>query len=132
MNKGLKIVLIVLACIVVLGGIIVAVLLLTTGGDRQKAADFVSSISSGDTATAYGQFSPALKEVQSESVFASQIATLGLDDSCELKVSGVESSASTSNGSQVVVDGSVECEDKTFETATFTYRSEGLYAYSIR
>lgn len=127
----------------ILIGVVVVVLLLGVGGviafmssgkERKLASQFVADLSSGNTSAAYGQFSSALKDVQSQEVFESQVSTLELDSSCKLKTTGVTKSASSSDGKQTTVDGKVECgNDKTFKTAKFIYDANSqLYGYSIK
>jgi hypothetical protein len=127
----------------ILIGVVVFVLLLGIGGlvafmgsskERKLASQFVADLSQGNVSAAYGQFSPKLKDVQSQDIFESQVATLELDSSCKLKTTGVTASSSTDDGKQTTVDGKVECgNDKTFNTAKFIYDANSqLYGYSIK
>lgn len=106
-------------------GAITAVLM--TGGDRKNAEQFVVDISAGDTSSAYQQFSDALKNVQDFDTFESQVATLSLDTSCKLSVTGVE--ASTSNGNTIT--GYIKCSDKQYD-AEFNYTDGKLLGYSMQ
>ncbi len=62
---------------------------LTTGKERDLASQFVSDVANSRYSSAYDQFSLELKEVQDQDTFESQLATLSLDTSCKLTVSGV-------------------------------------------
>ncbi len=133
MKKGVKILLIILGVFVALIAAVVIVVMVTTGAEKQKATDFVKAISTGETSTAYAQFSPALKDVQTQAVFESSIAALKLNDSCKLDVTSLSSETSTATGTQKVVKGTIKCDSKTFNTAEFTYNGESLlYGYSIK
>lgn len=85
-----------------------------------QAEEFVEDVVSGNYDEAYGQFSPALKKVQSREQFESQAETVGFDESCELKVEGREVSKSTETGDRQVIEGQVECDEESFD-AKFTY-----------
>jgi ABC-type Na+ efflux pump permease subunit len=133
MSKGLKILLIVLGSIAAIALTAIVIVVFATSGERQKAKDFVDDASAGQTASAYNQFSPKLKQVQDQTTFEAQIASLQLDESCELDISGIKTSTSTSTstGSQQEVSGSVVCDDKEL-AARFVYSEGLLYSYSIK
>lgn len=128
-----KIILYVIGGIVVFIGAIILIAFLTTGKERDLASQFVNDISSGNTTAAYDQFSDALKNVQDKATFEAQVATLQLDDSCTLEISGMESSTSTDAGTQKKVTGKVVCDSKTLSTANFTYDGDSkLYGYQLQ
>ncbi|MGB3023633.1 MAG: hypothetical protein WBB39_02390 [Candidatus Saccharimonadales bacterium] len=119
---------------VFLGLVVVAGLVayLTTGKERDLASQFVSDVANSRYSSAYDQFSLELKEVQDQDTFESQLATLSLDTSCKLTVSGVSNTTGTS-GAKKTVTGSVKCDDKSLDTAEFAYNGDSkLVSYRLR
>jgi len=113
--------------------VVVVAVFMTTGKERDLATKFVGDISVGKTSEAYSQYSADLKEVQDQATFESQVATLELDSSCELQISGLESSTSTDYGNIKKISGSVKCDDKTVDDAYFVYNGDGeLLEFSIK
>lgn len=106
---------------------------LSTSKERTLATQFVSAISNGQMSSAYSQYSDALKEVQDETTFETQIRTLQLDTSCKLEISSIGSATSTSSGASKTISGTVKCDTRTLNTAEFTYNSDGkLIQFEIK
>ena len=132
MSTKRKILIGVLALITLLIGVF-AVMFAMSGKERELASTFVTDLAKNDTTKAYDLFSRALKKVQSQETFEAQVATLGLDPSCELEITGIEGKASTESRGLTVVSGKVVCDDKTIPNAEFTFDSrEKLYGYTIK
>ncbi|MCA9330080.1 hypothetical protein KDA11_05500 [Candidatus Saccharibacteria bacterium] len=132
MSKTKKIVLVVIGVLLLLivGGGLSAYL--STSKERKLASTFVSDLASGNNSSAYAQFSSALQQAQDEATFNSQVATLQLDSSCRLQISGMETSSSTDTGTVKTVTGSVKCSSKTLTNAKFVYDgNQKLNGYQI-
>lgn len=133
MNKVVKIILIVVGALIIGSAALTAVLLSTLRNQGTLADTFVTDLANGNTSAAYAMFSPELQAVQDEQTFVTSVATLQLDPSCALNVTGVQSSTSTSTGDQQIISGVIACSSKTLNTATFTFNGDDLLiAYQIQ
>lgn len=120
---------------IIIGFLVVVALIVifTTTKERDLATKFVNDISTGNTNAAYSQFSNDLKKVQDQPTFEKQIASLKLDSSCKLQISGLETNASTDAGVTKTITGSIKCNSKTLETAEITYgENTQIFGYSIQ
>lgn len=116
---------------------IASLLLKFVFGDTQRSADqatrFVQYIANTDTANAYEQFSPKLKDEQDKATFDAAVGRLELDASCELTVLNTKSETSTDEGTTKTVTGQIRCNSKKLNTANFIYgANDRLIGYEIR
>lgn len=121
--------------LVVLG--IVSLLLTFVFNGTQKSVEqatrFVEYIANTDTANAYEQFSPELKNIQDKATFDTAIGNLRLDASCKLVDVSSKSETSLSDGVKKTITGHVQCGARKLDTAQFVYNgNDALIGYDIR
>jgi hypothetical protein len=133
-SKTTKIVLLIVGAIVVVIVALVLSIVLTLRNNTAEGDDFINALVSGDTATAYDQFSPALQDAQSEYTFAVGVATLELDSSCEMKWTTNAVEARAGAGKTKELGGSLTCNSDTYDVELL-YLEEGdvyqLISYQI-
>ena len=134
-KSGGKKVLIILGILVLLigGGILVAILALKN--NDAEVQSFLSAVYDKDYTTAYDNFSPELKQVQSFNVFERGIGTMKLDSSCKTEWTTNSISVSTSDGSRKEIGGTITCDGGTYKAEfKLTKQDDGykFYSYYIR
>lgn len=119
-----------------IGGIIAANAVLKN--NDKEVQGFLSSIYSSNYSDAYNYFSSQLKEVQSQDIFESQVATLktaGVDSTCAAHWTTNSVSSSTDTGNTKELSGTLDCDKGSFNSSFKLVKQDGsykLYSYSIQ
>lgn len=121
-----------IALVVVLGIWLFA----STRDNVKQATSFVDDIKTANYSAAYEYFAPELQAAHSLDIFTGQVKALNLNSSCNLAVTGLETSSNTQTATQSKLTGKVICQGVTYQ-ATFVFsdteQSDGekIVAYQI-